>query len=246
MGTITLTNPSAGTVVTAGLHATNYTTIQTVINGNLDANNWGAGKIFAPSKLTQEGASTGQVLAWSGSQWAPVPAAGAPTYQTTLPGSPSDGQQTILVDSTTAPTYAWFLRYNSTSTKWDFLGGAPIFSEVATSETTTSATYAALTTAGPSITVPVAGDYLVEIGMTGRPSVNAVWNMSYDIGGTGAVDADSVQNSDVATGGGTNGSRVRKKTAIAASTALTAKYKISTGTLTALDRWMRVTPIRVG
>lgn len=36
MGTITLTNPVAGTEIQAGLHATNYSTLQTVINGNLD------------------------------------------------------------------------------------------------------------------------------------------------------------------------------------------------------------------
>jgi hypothetical protein len=64
LGTINLTNPIAGTTITAGLHATNYTLIQTVINGNLDTNNWAAGKIFAPSKLTQEAATDGQVVTW--------------------------------------------------------------------------------------------------------------------------------------------------------------------------------------
>lgn len=39
MGSITLSNPVAGTEITAGLHATNYTTLQTVINGNIDGAN---------------------------------------------------------------------------------------------------------------------------------------------------------------------------------------------------------------
>lgn len=72
MGTITLELPVADTEVTAGLHAANYADIQAVINGGLDSNNWAAGKIFAPSKITQEGATSGQVLGWNGSQWAPA------------------------------------------------------------------------------------------------------------------------------------------------------------------------------
>jgi hypothetical protein len=36
VGSITLTNPVAGTEITAGLHATNYSALQTLLNGNLD------------------------------------------------------------------------------------------------------------------------------------------------------------------------------------------------------------------
>jgi hypothetical protein len=82
LGTISLTSPIAGTVITAGLHATNYVTIQSVINGSLDANNWGAGKIFAPSKITQEGATTNQTLVWNGTIW-------VPTNITAIPGAVS-------------------------------------------------------------------------------------------------------------------------------------------------------------
>jgi hypothetical protein len=71
MGTISLTNPVAATVITAGLHATNYTTLQTVINGNLDNNNWAAGAIFAPSKFTQEAAARQDGMVWNGTIWIP-------------------------------------------------------------------------------------------------------------------------------------------------------------------------------
>jgi hypothetical protein len=54
------------------------------------------------------------------------------SYGTTLPASPANGQEAILVDSTTAPTYQWRFRYNGSSGstyKWEYLGGAPkIFS----------------------------------------------------------------------------------------------------------------------
>jgi hypothetical protein len=50
-----------------------------------------------------------------------------PQYGTTLPASPADGQEAILVDSVTAPTYQWRFRYNAQSTsayKWEFVGGS--------------------------------------------------------------------------------------------------------------------------
>jgi hypothetical protein len=51
-----------------------------------------------------------------------------PTYGTSLPANPADGQEAILVDSLTNPTYQWRFRYNAGSTsayKWEFIGGAP-------------------------------------------------------------------------------------------------------------------------
>lgn len=71
MPTISLTLPVSATVITAGLHSTNYTTIQNLVNGGLDTANWASGKIFAPSKLMQEGATIGQGTLWNGTQWVP-------------------------------------------------------------------------------------------------------------------------------------------------------------------------------
>lgn len=55
--------------------------------------------------------------------WA-APAGGGTTFGTTLPASPSDGDQYILTDSTSAPTYAWLLQYSSSASKWIFIGGS--------------------------------------------------------------------------------------------------------------------------
>ena len=44
---------------------------------------------------------------------------------TSLPGSPVDGQEVILVDSTTAPTYGVRLRYVSAASKWIRVGDMP-------------------------------------------------------------------------------------------------------------------------
>lgn len=70
MGTISLQLPVSGTIVTAGLHSSNYGTLQTVINGGLDNNNFASGKIFDPTKIMQSAATTGQTLIWNGTNWA--------------------------------------------------------------------------------------------------------------------------------------------------------------------------------
>jgi hypothetical protein len=51
-------------------------------------------------------------------------------YAITLPTSPFDGQEAILVDSVTFPQFIWRFRYNgksSSSYKWEFIGGSPYF-----------------------------------------------------------------------------------------------------------------------
>jgi len=71
--------------------------------------------------------------------------------------------------------------------------------------------------------------------------------MSYDIGGTGAVDSDAIwtAQSGGVSGGEGSVSRLRRKTAIAAATTLTAKYKTGVaGTLTASNRVLSVVPVR--
>jgi hypothetical protein len=249
VSSISLTLPVAGTVITAGLHATNYTSLQSLLNGGLDTANWAAGKIFPPSKLTQEGATTGQAIVWNGSAWAPATQTSAPAYGTTLPGSPTDTQEAILVDSITLPTYQWRFRYNAGSAnpdKWEFIGGNPIITEVVTSESLNSATYVALATAGPSFTVPRAGVYEVEIGFT-TVGINGGTGlaMSYDIGGTGAVDADAAWGL-TNTLNNQSSSRPRTKAGLAASTALVSKYReISAAAQNISNRWMRVVPVRV-
>ncbi len=167
-------------------------------------------------------------------------------YSTTLPGSPINGQEHILVDSITAPTYSWHLRYNSTLAKWEYIGGRPAFSAVDTSESTASTTYVALATAGPSIVLPVAGDYDVQIGCCTRDAVsnNVFGYMSYDVGATGASDSDSIFNGSPTTGSYITSSNHRRKTGIGAVT-LTAKYKVITAAIYFQARWMSVTPVKL-
>jgi hypothetical protein len=173
-------------------------------------------------------------------------------YGTALPGSPVDGQEYVLVDSTTNPSYQWRFRYNAGSSsayKWEYVGGAPAYSEINTSEGTTSLTYAALTTIGPSVTLPRAGDYDVTLGTRLFASATGVTvYMSYDIGATAAADADAVTLYATSVSGVSNSaavSRLRRKPGLTA-VSLTAKYRVdaaSTGTFSA--RWLAAIPVRV-
>lgn len=164
-----------------------------------------------------------------------------------LPPTPLFGDRCTYIADAINGIY-WNLVYDTkTPYGWKVVGGPPLFAEVATSVGTTSTTYAALGgSAGPSITLPLAGDYDVEVGSSRSATVSTIESHSYDIGGTGAVDADASVSQG--SGGVTedSGTRPRRKTGLTAAIALVSKYKTGGGTGTFRNRWMRVMPIRVG
>jgi hypothetical protein len=169
---------------------------------------------------------------------------------TALPASPFDGQEVILTDSLTAPTYTWRFRYVAAapSNKWVFVGGAPGYAEVLTAQAMSSTTFAALATDGPAVTLPVAGDYLVEIGYRIAAATAVTFSfMSFAIGATPASDVDAA-HCEISTGatGRFSVARAIRKTGLPATT-LTAKYRLSSVANTTFDnRWMKATPVAVG
>lgn len=164
---------------------------------------------------------------------------------TALPGSPSDGDLVRFVADATNKI-DWMLEYYASDSKWQFIGGPPLLVVVDTSETRNNAAYGALTTAGPSITVPLAGDYLVQVGSTQSSIAPAGPNgfHSYDVGGVGASDNDAAQFAIGAAAAASVAGPAHLKTGLAALTALVSKYR-STQNTAFLARWMRVTPVRV-
>lgn len=179
---------------------------------------------------------------------------------TSLPGSPADGQIVKFKHDSSLGGGAWLFQYRSDASgayKWEFIGGRWLLDEVDASATlASSGSYADLSgSSGPSVTAPLAGDYLVHFGAdlsapdAGTGAV-AVW-MSFAVGGTGAVDADGVRASETISSvssltDGASVSRVRQKAGLAAATTLTSKYKTQAGTLTAQRRFIGIQPIRVG
>jgi hypothetical protein len=193
---------------------------------------------------------TVSLLRYSGTEWHQV---GVPPYVTALPTPPFDGFEVFYAADATNGVI-WHLRYRSGggTHKWEYVGGPPLYSLVTTQESTTSSSYVALATAGPSVTLPLAGDYMVEIGakIQTAPTVAASPSsaiMSYDIGATGAVDGDSINVYATTTAVEANCWRAARKSGLTAVT-LTAKYalKVNAGTGYFQDRTMKVTPVRVG
>lgn len=172
--------------------------------------------------------------------------AAAPLYVTSLPANPYDGQE-VYYGAAPSSGVIWHLRYRSAASgsyKWEYIGGPPMYAEIDTAESRNNGTFGALATAGPSVTVPLAGDYIVDLGSQ-MAGAGVFGMMSYDIGGTGAVDADGVQTSISTETQDNYVYRSNVKTALAASTALVAKYRTS-GSVTFTRRIMLVRPIRVG
>lgn len=173
---------------------------------------------------------------------------------TSLPGSPYDGQEIYyLADATNG--VVWHLKYRAASAsayKWEYVGGSEMLSGVDTQETNTADnTWRALATAGPSVTVPLAGDYEVKIeGEMINGIVNGTTAMGYDVGATAASFTDAARHNEPtgAANSQTTVGRRRRKTALAASTALVAKYLSNGGGSNGLFgfRSMRVRPVRVG
>lgn len=117
--------------------------------------------------------TTAAPSAWPGGPTALQQVTAKPNYGTSLPAAPVDGQEAILVDSLTNPSYQWRFRYNAGSSsayKWEFIGGAPLSAYWGV-----SAVYSApdnnmnpVPAAGTRITLPRAGDYFVETKLSGQ------------------------------------------------------------------------------
>lgn len=170
---------------------------------------------------------------------------------TQIPSSPNKGDEVYFNDS---GTYWHFLCFEPDEIPypWVFLGGAPKFDIVPTSEQCTSSTYSNLATPGPTITVALPGEYDIEIGARTHSSTpNQEFWMSYSIGATAAADADAL---DVHSG--PNGTvshtsfhayRFKRKTLSSANTTVQAKYRNNGAGLSShwTERSLVIRPVRV-
>ena len=212
-------------------------------------NAWSAPAAYTPGDVVVHDGVEYLAVNPSTGQPPPAPASAAPLVigmGVALPSMPFDGQEFILVDSLTAPTFSWRFRYVAAkaSDKWVFIGGAPTYAEVTPNETTTSTAFTDLGTVGPSIVVPRAGLYEVEIGCHMYSQSGPMYcYMSYDIGATPAAEPDAIWGGNtlnVAFGS------VRKRRKSLTAVTLTAKYNISGGGTGAFERrWMSLLPVAV-
>lgn len=177
----------------------------------------------------------------------------APTAEVdTLPVSPVDGQVAYFQNAGMATDgVVWQFRYNSSSAssyKWEFVGGVPWAKEVATQQLTSSTSFVDLGTVGPSVTAPLAGEYIIRMGAyTGLTADNMTAVMSFAVGGTGALDADSIGSLVTGTGGATGISIAGDvmKTVSSAASAIVAKYRVTSSSASFENRFLSIIPVRV-
>jgi len=180
--------------------------------------------------------------------------AGVPVVRLGPCAAGNDGQTVFLrTPAMAAQGVTWRMRCNSASAsayKWEFIGGAPLMSQVDTGDVLAAATttYSSLATSGPTLVAPAEGDYTVSFGFRGSGStVNQTAAMSYALGAAAPSDADALEI-DLPANLGTAASKERIERAVADETAISARYRHNqaTSTVTFGDRWLRVVPIRLG
>lgn len=171
--------------------------------------------------------------------------AAAPAYGTSLPASPADGQEAVLVDSVTGANWVWRFRYNagaSSPYKWEFIGGSP--SSAQNLDGVVDGTVAAIdswTGVGPGVLVPRSGDYLLQ-GQTTlyRTINNAAADIFVGVSATGQAIAR------IPDGGAETVSVLMRVGALALGTTVRLSVKASTtGGLGTYDTSLSLTPIRV-
>jgi hypothetical protein len=169
---------------------------------------------------------------------------------TTFPANPMHGQEYVyLADATNG--VQWRFKYNADSAssfKWEFVGGAPLFSTVATGEATASGTPVDLATTGPQITIPRAGDYDITFGFRVSESGAGGGNAEARVFVNGTTDTGVVAQEQVTNivGATFTVSRTWIPSTRAASDTVRLKYSISnTISVTFADRWLVARPIRV-
>lgn len=183
----------------------------------------------------------------------------------TVPTSPVNGQRWKYVADATAGI-VWEFEYRAASAsayKWEAVGsGLPILSVSATNHgKTLSTTYTNTPDGGalPSLTVPLAGDYDVEVfsadfmldasGVAGQRGY-----LSYAVGASAALDTDAIQSYGASGDQGDSGNKTQRnrKTGLAAATVLQMGVRTQHGGAyvypnnnSAVPLGLRAIPVRV-
>lgn len=181
---------------------------------------------------------------------------------TVLPTNPVDGQEVYFIADATNGVI-WHLRYNAGSAsayRWEYIGGPSLKAAVGAQETLAGATntWYDPTTPGPSVTVPLAGDYDINFGAApnhGIASLAYYFNVGVAIGAANPITANLLtrwgpRSSSVSTTGVAIAGSLRL-TALTALTALKLKYLAVfedslTHAFAVQQRWIDVKPVRVG
>jgi hypothetical protein len=158
-----------------------------------------------------------------------------------------DGMEVRLAGDSN--TVVWLMKYSTGTGKWHFIGGPPLgwFKQQSqTLDSITSNVYANLpaTGAAATLTVPVAGDYMVELCGRADSETNSQTWLSVKRGAAAAVDDDAISFRG---GNWSSGSRAWKMTGLTAGQVLLLQAKY-VGNITSRlwEASLLLTPIKIG
>lgn len=207
-----------------------------------------AGAAAGTEALRAIGTSASTVVAGNDSRLTDRRAPSIP-FVSTLPGSPVDGQVCAYV-ADAASGVVWFLEYRSadaSSYKWNCIGGGQLYANVDTQQTLSGAGPGDLTTVGPQITVPLAGEYMIQGGGWILVTVAGSTATIYVKNGAATPSSEIVgQHSAQSVNSGILSTGSYKITVASAATNVRLQYA-STGTGAQFGkRQISARPIRVG
>jgi hypothetical protein len=183
---------------------------------------------------------------------AAVNAGTGPAVVASLPLAPTDGQEVYYV-ADAVNGVIWHLKYRAASPsayKWEYVGGQSMLSLAAIDmvPAATGATWTEPTT-NVRVTVPLAGDYRIEYGLSG--GANSAVNMHMGVK-LGAVDPTGISNGSRAHIFGSASNlrlphrRLYPAAGVAAATVLALVYLSDAATGQIAAPYLSVLPTRVG
>lgn len=195
------------------------------------------------------------VVTWWQATWTP-----AARPVTALPAQPVDGQEAYFQTQAmaTGGIPPWYLRHrkldpngttNPNTYKWEPVGGVVEMEQTTGTQSTASTTPVLLS--GPSLTLPLAGDY--DVTLMSRPyNTNFATGEADIILFAGGVSTGMTLIPYQGTAGGTttlfagNLARTVRLTNLAAGAVLDLRMAVNAASMTADYRTLRVRPVRVG
>lgn len=187
------------------------------------------------------------------------------SFVSTLPSSAIDGQEIYYQASgvMAASGINWHLRYNASSSssyKWEFIGGSPLYSQDAGPRnfaSFSSDTWGTIDSAtDPEVTVPLAGDYVVEhqarmaVGSGSATLFIGIRRITSSNVTTDATVTEITSTSCYETlGTGRQTPRARGLITLTAGTAVKQRYWHNVGSTQTLNREqasLSILPVRVG
>lgn len=235
-GTTALVNPKADGSETGGCENSNIFDLAAGATIKLFSCHSGGGAAYLIYDIVRLDAST----AWGG----------APLV-TSLPASPTDGQEVYFVADATNGII-WHLRYRAAapgSYKWEFVGGPPMFAAWDDTSAMMNITSNAWTDAndghGPSIAVPLKGDYRAEWGARQSGPAGGFAMSAPKFGANATRDQDWCS---VGAGIDVAASKYTGGTCANAGDIIKLQYRNYSGSGNAgfQTRWLSVLPVRVG